>query len=82
MTQPEVPVALSVLVGGVPVMSVLANHYRFDLQAARLGSGCHSFEVALPEGFSGAVEVVRAVDDATLDGQWSAVMLIEAEMAA
>ena len=82
VTQPEVPVPLTILVGGQPVMSVLANHYRFDLHKARLGSGCHSFAVDLPPGFTGAIEVVRATDGATLDGTWSAIMLIDAEIAA
>ena len=63
---PEVPVCLDVLRGGRRVGRVLANRYRADLRTAGLGSGCHAFELTLPAGLSGALEVYRANDRATL----------------
>jgi hypothetical protein len=80
-TQPEEPVPLTILIAGHPILSVLANQYRGDLHAAGLGSGCHSFETVLDDPWPGPVEVVRATDGAVL-ADWSAMMLIEAELAA
>ena len=47
--RPEVPVCLEVLLDGAVIARTLANRYRADLWHAGLGSGCHAFEVALPE---------------------------------
>lgn len=47
--RPEVPVCLKLLLDGTVVAQVLANRYRPDLWQAGLGSGCHAFEMALPE---------------------------------
>jgi hypothetical protein len=63
---PEVPVCLDVLRAGRRVARVLANHYRADLRAAGLGSGCHAFDLTLPPGGGGGLEVRRAADRATL----------------
>ena len=63
---PEAPVALDVLVGGTPVVGVLANGYRADLRRAGLGSGCHAFALQLPAALTGAAVVRRAVDGAVL----------------
>jgi hypothetical protein len=63
---PEVPVCLEVLVDGHRVCHVLANGYRSDLRRAGLGSGCHAFSVALPNGYAGALTVRRATDRAAL----------------
>ena len=80
-TQTEEPVPVTILIAGHPILSVLANRYRGDLHAAGLGSGCHSFEAVLQDAWPGPVEVVRATDGAALP-DWSAIMLIEAELAA
>jgi hypothetical protein len=64
--QPEMPVQLEILAGGLPVLQVLANGYRADLRAAGLGSGCHAFTASLPAGFAGQVEIRRLADQATL----------------
>jgi hypothetical protein len=64
--QPERPVCLDILVDGKRVMRALANRYRADLREAGLGSGKHSFEVQLPAGISGDVEVRRSADQAEL----------------
>ena len=66
MDIPEEPVALEIRVGGVPVLSVLANAYRADLRRAGLGSGCHAFDVALPPGVGGVITVQRVMDGALL----------------
>lgn len=47
--RPEVPVCLEVLLNGTVVAQVLSNRRRADLWQAGLGSGCHAFEVTLPE---------------------------------
>jgi hypothetical protein len=65
---PETPVRLDVyywLGGTLSRRAVLANIYRADLRAAGLGSGCHGFEAALPDGATG-VRVFRAVDGTPL----------------
>ena len=48
------------------VQRVLANHYRADLRKAGLGSGRHAFEVRLPPGAAGTVEMRRSKDGAAL----------------
>lgn len=47
---PEQPVELELLSDGRVVQRFLANRYRADLRRAGLGSGCHAFDVARPEG--------------------------------
>jgi hypothetical protein len=64
--QPELPVCLDILADGRRVMRALANRYRADLREAGLGSGQHSFEVQLPAGVNGRVEVRRSSDQAPL----------------
>jgi hypothetical protein len=63
---PEAPMRLDIIVEGRRVMCALANRYRADLRAAGPGSGKHSFEVPLPAGVSGRVEVRRSTDQALL----------------
>jgi hypothetical protein len=63
---PEEPVALEILIGGAPILCVLANGFRADLRAAGLGSGCHAFDALLPAGLGGDVVVRRVVDGAPL----------------
>jgi hypothetical protein len=65
-TYTEIPVSLVVLVDGRRVASVLADRFRADLRAAGLGSGKHAFEVVLPTGVRGRVEVRRTLDQAPL----------------
>ena len=66
MDSPEEPVALEILVGGRPVLCLLANGYRADLRQAGLGSGCHAFDVALPDVGDGEVQVRRVSDGRVL----------------
>ena len=54
------------VVDGRRVLRALANRYRADLREAGVGSGKHSFEVRLPAGVSGRVEVRRSADQAPL----------------
>jgi autotransporter passenger strand-loop-strand repeat protein len=63
---PEAPVALDIYCDGAHAARVLANAYRADLREAGLGSGCHAFELTLPDGLTGPVEVRRASDQALL----------------
>jgi hypothetical protein len=63
---PETPVCLDILVDGTRVARVLANSYRADLRDACLGTGCHGFRVALPDGLNGRLEICRASDGAEL----------------
>ena len=63
---PEEPVALEVLSDGRPVLCLLANGYRADLRQTGLGSGCHAFDMALPPGLTGQIEVRRVADGACL----------------
>jgi len=65
-TQPEEPVCLDIIVGGVRILRALANGYRKDLAAAGLGSGNHAFSVELPEPASEPVEVRRTFDQVLL----------------
>jgi len=53
----DAPVALDILCGGRRVARVLANGFRADVRKAGYGSGCHGFDVTLPEWVRGAVEV-------------------------
>jgi hypothetical protein len=78
-TQPEAPVCLDILVDGKRVMLALANRYRADLREAGLGSGRHAFEVNLPAGMSGKVEVRRSADGAVLTPAFA--MLTDARVA-
>jgi autotransporter passenger strand-loop-strand repeat protein len=63
---PEAPVFLDIYSDGQHVVQVLANAYRADLRAACIGSGCHAFEVRLPAGCAGQIEVRRVADHAVL----------------
>jgi hypothetical protein len=66
---PEVPVCLDIYAGGHLLGQTLANIYRYNLDAAGLGSGRHGFRFALPENFvlAGAtIEVRRSADGALL----------------
>jgi autotransporter passenger strand-loop-strand repeat protein len=63
---PEAPVFLDIYSDGQHVVQVLANAYRADLRAVGIGSGCHAFEVRLPAGCTGQIEVRRAADQAVL----------------
>jgi autotransporter passenger strand-loop-strand repeat protein/autotransporter-associated beta strand protein len=63
---PEAPVTLELLVGGAPVLCVLANAYRADLRHAGIGAGCHAFEVQLPDELTGPVVARRVTDGAVL----------------
>ena len=66
--KPEVPVCLEVLVGGVVIQRTLANTFRPDLRAAGIGSGRHSFKVALPGNADGRSIEVRRVADGAIVG--------------
>jgi hypothetical protein len=66
VAQPEVPVVVEVLAGGRMLGRVLANVYRGDLRAARLGGGCHGFELRLPESARGRIGIYRAWDGAEI----------------
>jgi hypothetical protein len=66
---PEAPVCLDIYAGGELIGQALANRYREDLEAAGLGSGCHSFSFTPPDGLMvlpGTVEVRRSLDGARL----------------
>ena len=63
---PERPVVLDILCKGQRLGRVLANAYREDLRAARLGSGCHGFSLPLAPPAAGPVSVRRAQDGAAL----------------
>jgi hypothetical protein len=62
---PEIPVELELLSGGQIMRRFLANRYRADLRQARLGSGCHAFEMALPP-LPGPFALRRVADGAVL----------------
>jgi len=57
LDDPEAPVWLDITSGGRRVSRVLANHFRADVRKAGYGSGCCGFDVALPAGLRGPVEV-------------------------
>ncbi len=63
---PEEPVALEIVVNGTPVLCLLANAYRADLREAGFGSGCHAFDMVVPEGRNGLIEVRRVTDGSAL----------------
>ena len=63
---PEEPVEIEVRAGSRRVLQALANAYRADLRKAGIGSGCHAFDLALPNGLDGAVTVRRVGDGAML----------------
>jgi hypothetical protein len=66
---PTASVCLEVLSDGVPVHLLLADRYRADLEAAGIGTGCHGFELAMPDRPPvGRLTVRRALDGAILDG--------------
>jgi glycosyltransferase involved in cell wall biosynthesis len=50
--RPEAPIEVEVLHDGAVIATVAANRYRADLEAARIGSGRHAFEVTIPGGLS------------------------------
>jgi hypothetical protein len=56
----EAPVVLDILAGGRRVARVLANHFRADVRKSGHGSGCCGFDIALPPGLRGPVEVRSA----------------------
>jgi hypothetical protein len=59
---PEDPVCLVIFRNGKRIKRVLANQFRADLRSAGLGSGCHAFEVKIPPGPAGYIELRRATD--------------------
>ncbi len=66
---PNASVCLEVLSDGVPVHLLLADRYRADLEAAGIGTGCHGFELVMPDRPPvGRLTVRRALDGAILDG--------------
>ena len=65
-SNPDEPVCLDVVSKGCRVGQTLANRYRPDLRAAGIGCGTHGFEMPLPAGLTGEVEVRRSVDGALL----------------
>jgi glycosyltransferase involved in cell wall biosynthesis len=73
----ERPVGLVVEANGTVIGRILANRYRADLAAAGIGSGRHSFELALPIALSALeahqIRILREADGAELPG--SPVML-------
>ncbi len=70
LDHPEAPVCLDVVAGGLLLGQVLASGYREDLKQAGMGSGCHSFEFALPPEIVVAadeIEVRRSLDGTALE---------------
>ncbi len=65
------PSSNSGLISGAIVLRFLANRYRADLRKAGLGSGRHSFELALP-ALDGPLTLRRVADGALLDQGWMA----------
>ena len=66
---PEAPVCLDIFIGGQLIGQVLANRYRKDLEQANLGSGCHGFRFAVPDGVTftpDSVAVKRSLDGEAL----------------
>jgi hypothetical protein len=64
---PEEPVCLDIRSAGKLLGRVLANLYREDVAAAGYGSGYQGFEFALPEAFTGPIEVCRSADRTRLE---------------
>jgi hypothetical protein len=70
VAHPEAPVCLDICAGSRLIGQTLANRYREDLEQAGLGSGCHSFEFAMPVGLAvkpNSVMVRRSIDGAALN---------------
>ena len=66
--RPDVPVCLEVLADNRIVGRTAANLFRDDLQRAGHGSGCHGFQLALPDRTAGlSIEVRRTADATTLE---------------
>jgi hypothetical protein len=69
---PANPVALSIFDNGMVIARVLANRYRFDLRAAGIGEGRHSFDVTIPGGLTPlrrhVISIKRDRDGAELHG--------------
>lgn len=70
---PDRAVTVEILVDGRPYQTVVANRYRADLDAARIGNGRHGFIVPLPASQTGPPDVVEvrarvASADVELDG--------------
>ncbi len=63
---PDQPVSLLVMAGGEILARAVANTYRADLRAARIGKGCCGFAVALPARVSEEIVVRRASDGSLL----------------
>jgi glycosyltransferase involved in cell wall biosynthesis len=78
---PATPVALQILANGRPIARVLANQYRPDLAAAGIGTGWHSFDVAIPGGLSPltrqVIQVRQERDGAELPGSPSVIEAAE-----
>ena len=78
---PEAPVCLELLLDDRVVTQVLANRYRSDLWHAGLGSGCHAFELTVPDSLSArtrsfglqSVRLRRAADGAELPNPFGVV---------
>ncbi len=66
LSQPEEPVMLDIFVDARWEARVLANAYRADLRAARLGSGTHAFAWQRPGAALGSIEIRRCDDGANL----------------
>ncbi len=68
----DAPVALQVLDNGAPLVRILANLHRPDLQPAGMGNGRHGFDIAVPGGLSPlarhVLEFRREADGAALPG--------------
>jgi hypothetical protein len=66
------PTALQVWDNGKPLLRILANFYRADLQEAGIGDGRHGFDIVIPGGLSPlsrhVLEIRRESDGATLPG--------------
>ncbi len=67
---PDVPVSLLVIDNGDLIARVIANAHRIDLEAAGIGSGRCSFDIAIPNGLPAhcqhLIEVIREGDGAAL----------------
>jgi glycosyltransferase involved in cell wall biosynthesis len=66
------PVRLCVFDNGRPLLEVVANHFRKDLEDAGIGAGRHGFSVRVPGGLTPdeahVIEVKRASDGRSLPG--------------
>jgi len=66
---PEHPVQLDLYHGHQRVGTFLANHYRADLEAAEVGSGCHAFEIQISGSLNPKIlRIQRSIDGAVLVG--------------